>query len=79
MERDLGPGESIELPRGTVHAMWNAGDEPVVLVWQTRPALRTEEFFETVAKLARGEDAGVDAARLLDEYADVFRLANTDL
>jgi mannose-6-phosphate isomerase-like protein (cupin superfamily) len=79
IERDLGPGESIELPRGTVHAMWNAGDEPVVLVWQTRPALRTEEFFETVAKLARGEDAGVDAARLLDEYADVFRLANTDL
>jgi mannose-6-phosphate isomerase-like protein (cupin superfamily) len=78
-ERDVGAGEVIEIPRGAAHTMWNAGDEPAVVLWQTRPALRTEEFFETVAKLARGEDAGIDGARVLDEYADVFRLANTDL
>ncbi len=78
-ERDLPAGAEIEIPAYTVHAMWNADAEPVVLTWQTRPALRTEAFFETVATLARGEPAHVDGANLLSEYADVFRLANTDL
>jgi mannose-6-phosphate isomerase-like protein (cupin superfamily) len=40
-EAAYGPGEKIDIPRETVHAMWNAGDEPAMLLWQTRPALRT--------------------------------------
>jgi mannose-6-phosphate isomerase-like protein (cupin superfamily) len=78
-ERELAAGASLEVPRRTVHAMWNAGPEDAVVLWQTRPALRTEEFFEIVAMLARGEDAPVDGATVMEDYADVFRLANTDL
>jgi mannose-6-phosphate isomerase-like protein (cupin superfamily) len=49
-ERVLGPGDALDVPRGSVHAM-TATDGGARAIWQTRPALRTEEFF-----------AGMDAA-----------------
>ena len=69
-------GDTIDIPRETVHAMWNAGEEPAVVVWQTRPALRTKEFFEAVASLmSRADAAPEEGAALVRDYADVFRPA----
>ena len=45
-ERTLGLGDELDVAPGTRHAMWNDGDVPARLSWQTRPALRTEAFFE---------------------------------
>ena len=61
--------------------MWNAGDEETRALWQTRPALKTEAFFETTWGLARDgrvHDRGMpgllQASVLMQEYADEFRL-----
>lgn len=51
-ERILGPGGILEIPPGKPHAMWNAGPAEARVVWQTRPALGTQTFFETVWGLA---------------------------
>jgi quercetin dioxygenase-like cupin family protein len=47
--RTLTAGDALEIPRGTVHAMWNAGDGPARATWRVSPALRTEEMFRTIA------------------------------
>jgi quercetin dioxygenase-like cupin family protein len=69
-ERDLPAGETIDIPRGTVHQFWNAGTEPAVVVWQVRPALRTREFF---AALASAPELA-DKIKVVMAYDDVFRL-----
>ena len=71
-ERTLRAGDTIEIPRGAVHQFWNDGTEPARVIWQTRPAGRTLSWFETLDALQRGEG---DGSGLLEEYADVFRLA----
>ncbi|HEY7593380.1 MAG TPA: cupin domain-containing protein [Actinophytocola sp.] len=43
-ERRVAAGEVLDIPRGTAHAM-TATDKGARAVWQTRPALRTEQFF----------------------------------
>ncbi len=49
----LGVGEEITVPAGARHAMWNAGDEPLVTRIELRPALRMEVFFEAIVTLER--------------------------
>jgi len=44
-ERELRGGDSIDIEAGVPHAMWNEGPERARTLWQTRPALRTENFF----------------------------------
>jgi mannose-6-phosphate isomerase-like protein (cupin superfamily) len=72
-EREVGAGETIDIPRGTAHKARNASTElPAVVRWETRPALRTTAFFTTVGRL--GDRMGlVDSALLAHEYRDVFR------
>jgi quercetin dioxygenase-like cupin family protein len=48
-----GPGDKFVVPKGAPHAMWNSSDEEAHVVWTTRPALKTERFFETMWGLAR--------------------------
>ena len=63
----------VEVPAGTVHQLHNPSDQPAEVVWSTRPALRTGEFF-----VALHEAAG-DIERLvavLQEFDDVFCLAD---
>ena len=62
--------------------MWNAGDEPARMLWQTRPAGRTEEWFRSIDALHREGRVGSNGMPgplafgvLLTEYRDVFRLA----
>ena len=52
--RTFGPGETIDVPRGQVHAMWNGGDVPARATWQVRPALRTEDFMAEMTANGRG-------------------------
>lgn len=67
VERDLAAGESLILPAGTLHAMWNPGPGSARVSWQVRPALRTQQFFETVFALAsRGQVNGDGIPGLLD-------------
>lgn len=72
-DRRVAAGESLELPAGAVHKARNASaSEPSVVRWETRPALRSESFFATVAML---RDAGaLERALLAQEYRDVFRM-----
>src|SRR5436305_15182063 len=50
-EHVLAPGDTLEVPRGAVHQMWNDGDEPARATWETRPALRTAEWFRRMDAL----------------------------
>lgn len=84
--RDLGPGDSLEIPRGAVHRLWNPGEEAARAIWQTFPAGRTEQWFRALDALHREGRTGKDGQPgplafgvLLSEYRDVFRLAGPDL
>ena len=46
-------GESVVVPRGTVHRLWNDGEDELHALVEFRPALRTEEGFEQLFGLAR--------------------------
>lgn len=74
-ERGLGVGEEIRIPRGVKHRARNASaEEPAIVRWETRPALRTGEFQMLAYRL--GSHAGLlDSALLAHVYRDVFRLS----
>ncbi len=46
-------GESVLVPRGAVHRLWNDGEDELHVFVEFRPALRTEEGFEQLFGLAR--------------------------
>jgi mannose-6-phosphate isomerase-like protein (cupin superfamily) len=49
-----GAGETLVCPRGVVHTQWNAGDTPMRIYYEHRPALTSAEiFFETQFGLSR--------------------------
>jgi mannose-6-phosphate isomerase-like protein (cupin superfamily) len=72
--RTLSTGEELDVPRNTVHLMWNESDAETVLNWKTMPAGRTLSWFRELAALQRGEGRE-DPATLLTDYSDVFQLA----
>jgi mannose-6-phosphate isomerase-like protein (cupin superfamily) len=81
--RTLTAGDVLDIPAGTVHAMWNAGGEESRVRWQTRPALRTEEFFRLVGRLARegkltpkGPRNPLLGAAVMQDFRDEFRPTN---
>jgi quercetin dioxygenase-like cupin family protein len=81
-ERTLEEGEVLIVAPGVPHQMW-AAEAGVRVNWQTRPALKTEAFFETVWGLAKdgkvnykGVPNPLRAALIAREYEDVFRLAS---
>lgn len=78
-ERKLHAGETLDIPAGTKHQMWNAAAAEARVRWETKPALRTEDWWRAVdaeVQKAGGKQPGPLAfAPLVDEYADVFRLA----
>ena len=79
VERELVAGEEIDIPEGVAHQVWNPNDEPAKVTWQTRPALRTEQWFRGVDAIVReaGDKTPSPLAftTLLSEYRDCFRLA----
>jgi len=70
-------GEEVGLARGVFHRAHNPHDAPALVIWETRPALRTAEFFYTMNRAARGRARPrlVDAAAILAEYHEEIRLA----
>jgi mannose-6-phosphate isomerase-like protein (cupin superfamily) len=78
-------GETLDVPARTPHSMWNPGPAPARALWQTRPALRTEAFFELVWGLAQaaktnaeGSPTADEAAAMMREYEDEFRLGRPE-
>ncbi len=53
VKQDIRAGEKVTIPAGVPHVWWNAGDHEARVVGEFRPALRTEEFFETFFGLAQ--------------------------
>ena len=71
-EHRVAAGESLDLQKGVPHKARNASpDEPAVVRWETRPALRAEDFYRTAAEL--GEAGLLHSALMAHEYRDVFR------
>ena len=64
------------VPSGTVHQLHNVSDAPATVLWSTRPALRTGEFFLAMHE-ARGDLDRLVA--VIAEYDDVFCLAEHPL
>ena len=82
VERELRPGDVLEIPRGAVHQMWNAAAVPARASWRTSPAGRTGQWFADLdALLSSGRVGGngmpgpLAFGAYLTEYRDVFRLA----
>ena len=80
-QRVLRAGDTINVPRGTPHQMWNAEEQPARVAWTTSPALRTGDWYRTLDRLQREGRVGKDGmpgplafAAYLTEYSDVFRL-----
>lgn len=81
-ERVLRVGDTVDVARGSAHQMWNAADDPARVLWQTRPAGRTEDWFRAIDALHREGKVGGSGvpgplafAVMLAEYRDTFRLA----
>jgi len=78
----LGPGDALDVPRGAVHQMWNAGDAPARALWRTSPAGRTAEWFAAIDALRKSGRVGRNGMPsvlafgvYLTAYDDVIRLA----
>ena len=52
-EQVLRAGESVAVPPGTPHTIWNVGAGETHVRVEFQPALQTEAFFETMFALAR--------------------------
>ena len=77
----LRTGDSLDVPRGTPHAMWNSGGSTTRATWQVRPSLRTEQFFAAVHQMRAAGAAGKGgmvtlpaAAMIFQAFPDEFRL-----
>jgi mannose-6-phosphate isomerase-like protein (cupin superfamily) len=55
-ERAYSAGESLTVPRGTPHTMWNAGEAEARVTWRTEPALDTIGWFEALDAAHRTGD-----------------------
>jgi mannose-6-phosphate isomerase-like protein (cupin superfamily) len=85
-EHVLGPGDTLDIPRGAVHQMWNPGEVEARATWRTAPAMRTASWFRAIDGLHRSGRVGSNGTPgplavgvMLNEYRDVFRLAGPDL
>jgi quercetin dioxygenase-like cupin family protein len=77
VERRLTTGDTIDIPRGTVHQMSNPGSTATRVRWLNTPAGRVEPYFAAMDRLQRDGKAGLlGLAALLSEYRDVMRPAS---
>jgi quercetin dioxygenase-like cupin family protein len=81
-ERILQAGDTLDIPAGAEHQMWNPGAVEARVLWRTSPAGRTLEWFQALDALQRegrvmksGIPSPLAMSVLLTEYRDVFRLA----
>ena len=81
-ERVLREGDTLTMPRGAVHQMWNPGSDAARVNWKSLPRGRTHEWFASIDSLQREGRVGRNGlpgplalAVLLTEYDDVIRPA----
>lgn len=74
--------EFIDIPRNTVHSMWNNSCKKTIVAWKIMPALKTEYFLETAIGLANENKTNeegmpdlLQVALLAGNYNKEFRLA----
>lgn len=74
-------GKQFQVPKGTVHCMWNDSPGRTVMHWQVRPAMQTEYLLETTSGLAMdgrtdadGKPGLLQIALIANRFAGVFRL-----
>lgn len=72
VERILTAGEKVTIAAGVDHTMGNPFAEPARTRWETRPPLRTAEFF---ARLHHEGGHPLAMLALVAEYRDVFELS----
>lgn len=69
----LRAGDGVDIPRGTIHRMWNDGETKARAAWRVMPSQRTAEMFEAL-------DGGINparAAKILWEFRREFRLSGS--
>jgi quercetin dioxygenase-like cupin family protein len=75
---ELTVGDDLDIPRETVHRMWNGAAGQVRVRWITEPAGRTEAWFRGIDELhRRNAEGGVEPQEfvdLLNSYSDVIRI-----
>lgn len=76
-------GEKFNVPKNTPHWMYNTSDEDGCLLWQVRPAMKTQAFLETMWNLeangktnANGVPPLLHLSVILREFSDEFRPSN---
>jgi quercetin dioxygenase-like cupin family protein len=79
-EKKYETGEHFRIPAGTAHQMWNGSSTETRLLWQTQPALHSEDFFEIMWGLAQAgktNKAGLpnllQLAVIMRQYRHEFR------
>jgi mannose-6-phosphate isomerase-like protein (cupin superfamily) len=76
---ELKAGETLDIPAGMAHQMWNDAEATARVRWTTSPAGRTEQWFRGIDALVREsapkEPSPLGFAVLLSEFGDTFRLA----
>jgi mannose-6-phosphate isomerase-like protein (cupin superfamily) len=80
--RTVRAGETLDIPKGTSHRMWNAGAQTAKATWQTMPALRTADFWRAMDAARRTRPTNADgvltavaAAPILKRHRAEFQLA----
>lgn len=83
LERTYETGEKFTVPPNTHHWMHNISDQEGCLLWQIRPAMKSQAFFETLWGLeadgktdAQGRPGLLQLAVILHEYSQEFRLTS---
>jgi mannose-6-phosphate isomerase-like protein (cupin superfamily) len=83
VEMTYSAGQSFDVPRGTAHTFRNGGGEEARVIWQVRPALKTQQFYETLFGLAADGRTNRDGvphllqlAVMLQDYGDEFVLSS---
>jgi hypothetical protein len=80
--KTLQAGNSLFIPKNTVHSMWNGSGKRAIVNWKVSPALDTEYFLETAVGIAANRKtnaAGMPSifqvALMANKYSKVFRLS----
>ena len=80
--RTLEAGDTLEIPKGTAHRMWNSGATTARATWQTVPAQRTLDFWRAMDAARRTRPTGkggvltpVAVAPILKRHRAEFQLA----
>lgn len=83
VEQTYQAGESFTVPANTSHRMHNVGDTDGCLLWQVRPAMKTQAFLETMWGLeadgktnAGGVPNLLQLAVILQDFRNEFRASS---